>query len=154
MAQKFTHKGGCIDSTHGTTGYDLLLTTIVVLDEFSGGIPIAWLFSNHEDFTVMCIFLKFLKRTVVYYSPTWVMSDMASQYYKAWDGVMGGHPQRLLCTWHVDRAWQMEPRAKVKHTVVAAEIYKMLCIVLQQTNTATFQNYLSTLMKRLPQQSS
>jgi len=26
-------KGVCIDSTHGTTGYDFLLTTVMVTDE-------------------------------------------------------------------------------------------------------------------------
>ena len=44
------------------------------------------------------------------------MSDLASQFYNAWVGVMGGKPLRLLCTWHVDKAWQTELRAKVKDT--------------------------------------
>ena len=56
MAQKFAHKGICVDSTHGTTGYDFLLTSVVVLDEFVEGVPIGWLLSNHEYFTHMCIF--------------------------------------------------------------------------------------------------
>ena len=58
---------------------------------------------------------------------------MENQYYNTWVAVMGGQPKHLLCTWHVDRAWQTELCAKVKDTVVAAEIYKILRIVLQQT---------------------
>ena len=27
---------------------------------------------------------------------------------------MGGKPLQLLCTWHVDKSWQTELRAKVK----------------------------------------
>ena len=56
MAEKFASKGICVDATHGTTGYDFLLTSLVVIDEFGAGIPIAWCLSNHEDFTHMCVF--------------------------------------------------------------------------------------------------
>ena len=41
MAQKFASKGVCIDSTHGTTGYDFLLTTVMVTDECGEGLPVA-----------------------------------------------------------------------------------------------------------------
>ncbi len=150
MAQKFAHRGICVDSTHGTTGYDFLLTSIVVLDEFGQGIPVAWLLSNHEDFTHMCLFFEMVKKNCGVLSPQWVMSDMASQFYNAWVGIMGGCPRRLLCTWHVDRAWQTELRAKVKDTIVAAELYKMLRVVLQQTDINLFEKYLSELIHRLP----
>ena len=62
MAQTFAHKGVCVDSTPGTTAYDFLLTSVVVLDEFEEGVPIAWLLSNHEDFIHMCLFFNILKR--------------------------------------------------------------------------------------------
>ena len=56
MAQKFAFKGISIDSTHGTTGYDFLLTTVMVADECGeGNIPMAWCISNHEDFTHTCV---------------------------------------------------------------------------------------------------
>lgn len=116
MAQKFASKGVCIDATHGTTGYDFLLTSIVVVDEYGEGFPIAWCLSNDEDFTHMCIFYKMVKKNCGLLTPSWLMSDLASQFYNAWVGVMGGRPARLLCTWHVDKAWQTELRAKVKDT--------------------------------------
>ena len=62
------------------------------------------------------------------------MSDTASQFYNAWIGTMGGKPIRLICTWHVDRAWQEELHTKVKDTQVVAEIYKMFQSVLQETD--------------------
>ena len=43
---------------------------------------------------------------------------------------MGGKPIRLICTWHVNRAWQEELCTKGKDAQVAAEIYKMLQSVL------------------------
>ena len=101
MVEKFSRKVICIDATHGTTGYDFLLTSLVVLDE--------WL--------------------------------------NAWLAMMGGRPKRLYCTWHVDRAWQEELRSKVKDTLVAAEIYKMLRTVLQQTDESSFNTFLKHFCK-------
>ena len=116
MAQKFSSKGICVDATHGTTGYDFLLTSLVVIDEYGEGFPIAWCLSNHEDFTHMCIFYQTIKRNCGVLTPRWIMSDLAGQFYNAWLGVMGGKPLRLFCTWHVDKAWQTELRVKVKDT--------------------------------------
>ena len=56
----------------------------------------------------------------------------------------------MYCTWHVDRAWQEELRSKVKDTLVAAEIYKMLCTVLQQTDESSFNTFLKHLLQELP----
>ena len=39
----------CIDSTHKTTGYDFLLITVMVVDEYGEGYPVAWCLSNRED---------------------------------------------------------------------------------------------------------
>ena len=62
LAKKFAHKGVCCDATHGTTAYDFKLTTLLVMDEFGEGVPIAWCLSNHEDFTHMCMLFKMIKR--------------------------------------------------------------------------------------------
>ena len=62
MAEKFAHKGVCCDATHGTTAYDFKLTTLLVVDEFGEGFPVAWCLSNHEDFTHLCVFFNGQKR--------------------------------------------------------------------------------------------
>ena len=36
----------CIDDTHGTNGYNFTLITIMVVDEFGEGFPVAWCISN------------------------------------------------------------------------------------------------------------
>ena len=57
MFPKFGKKGVCIDGTHGTNAYGFTLSTIMVVDEFGSGFPVAWCLSNDEDTTFMSIFL-------------------------------------------------------------------------------------------------
>ncbi len=63
---------------------------------------------------------------------------------------MGRNPRRLLCTWHVDRTWLSELRVKVKDIIVAADIYKMLSTLLQDTNVTSFQDHMTQFQKHLP----
>ena len=88
--------------------YDFLLTSVVVIDEYGEGFPVAWCLSNHEGFTHMCVFFEMVKRNCGILTPRWLMSDLANQFFNAWVGVMGGKPKRLFCTWHVDKACQTE----------------------------------------------
>ena len=141
MVQKFVEKGICVNSTHGTTEYNFLLTTVMVTDEYGEGFLVEWCLSNHEDFTHMCLFFKMLKQNCGVLRPRFIIIDMANQFYNAWITVMGGNPSRLVCTWHVDKAWQQELRAKVHDTVITAEIYKMLRTVLKETDEVIFQEY-------------
>ena len=113
---QISSNGICVDAKLGTTGYDFLLTSLVVIDEYGEGFRIAWCLSNHEDFTHMCIFYRMITRNCGVLTSWWIMSDLASQFYNAWLGAMGGKPVRLFCTWHVDKAWQTELRTKVKDT--------------------------------------
>ena len=46
LIKKFAKKVVCIDSTHKTTGYDFLLITILVVDEYGEGLPVAWCLST------------------------------------------------------------------------------------------------------------
>ena len=58
MAGKFAKNGIYCDSIYGTTGYDFLLTSILVVDEFSEGYPVAWCPSNRETYEFMKIFFE------------------------------------------------------------------------------------------------
>jgi len=46
----------CVDSTHGTTSYDFQLTTLLVVDEFGAGCPVAFCLSNRIDTVAMSRF--------------------------------------------------------------------------------------------------
>lgn len=85
MACKFAGNGVCIDTTHGTTSYDFLLTFVLVIDEYGEGFPIAWCLSNHEDVTHMNIFFEMIKQNCGVLTPRWLMSDLADQFYNAWE---------------------------------------------------------------------
>ena len=61
MLSKFGEKGICCDATHGTTGYDFKLTSLLAIDDFGEGFPVAWCLSNREDFVAMEVFLEQLK---------------------------------------------------------------------------------------------
>ena len=51
-----------MDSTHSVTHYEgYLLTTLVVLDDFMEGVPVAWFISNREDSEALCVFLEEVK---------------------------------------------------------------------------------------------
>lgn len=49
MTVKFGCNIICFDATHGTTMYDFLLITILVIDEHGEIVPVAWVLSNKED---------------------------------------------------------------------------------------------------------
>ena len=139
----------CIDSTHGTTGYDFYLTTLMFVDEFGSGFPVAWCLSNHEDTTFMTVFFNAIKQNSGPITAKWLMSDLANQYYNAWVGVMQHHPRKLLCTWHVDKAWRENIREKVKDVTAQAEVYKMLRTVLEETSETTFSDLLAKVLNQL-----
>ena len=150
LAKKFAHKGVCCDATHGTTAYDFKLTTLLVMDEFGEGVPIAWCLSNHEDFTHMCVFFKMIKRNCGRLSPKWFMTDIAPQFYNAWVAVnSGSRPQQLYCTWHVDKAWREELRKKVGNLDTESEIYKMLRTILGQPNEKSFHEHLNIFTSKI-----
>lgn len=78
------------------------------------------------------------------------MSDMAPQFYNAWVAVMGDpRPIKLVCTWHVDKAWKEELQKKIGDIAIEAEVYKMLRIVLQQSEQSMFDDCLDALLSRL-----
>ncbi|GFR27067.1 uncharacterized protein TNCT_647971 [Trichonephila clavata] len=51
--KKFGKEIVCVDSTHGTNSYNFKLITVLVVDDFGEGFPVAWCISNQEDFTVL-----------------------------------------------------------------------------------------------------
>ena len=69
-----------IDSTHGTTAYEFLLTTILVIDDYGEGLPVAWAISNHENLPTLLIILQAVKSHCNQITPSVCMSDDAEQY--------------------------------------------------------------------------
>ncbi len=138
----------CVDATHKTNGYDFQLVTLLVVDEFGEGFPIGWCLSNRTDLTVMLIFLKEIKERVGDIQTNWIMSDDADQFFSAWVGVFGVGPQKLLCTWHVDRAWRSNLKS-ITNQDTAQLIYHNLRILLEETDKKTFDLLLAETHRQL-----
>ena len=49
MLKKFGGKVVCVDATHGTNAYEFKLITLLVVDEYGEGFPVAWCIANRED---------------------------------------------------------------------------------------------------------
>ena len=72
-----------MDVTYKINDYDFNLITLMVLDDFQEGIPVAWALSNREDKLVLVHILRAVKEKSGPMHPSWFMSDMAPQYYHA-----------------------------------------------------------------------
>ena len=128
----------CIDGTHGTNGYDFTLITVIVIDEYGEGFPVAWCISNREDQLLLINFFTALKKRVGIVSPAWLMSDLAEQFYTAWVASFGNRPHKLVCIWHVDRAWR-ENLKQLKDSELEATVYHNLRVLLEETDCHKFE---------------
>eukprot|EP00111_Clytia_hemisphaerica_P013742 TCONS_00040434-protein len=137
LANEFSKNGVCCDSTHKTNGYDFSLNTLLVVDEFGEGQPIAWCLTNHETYEFISFFFEHVKRNNGNMTPAWFMSDLASQYHEAFENVFQITVRWLWCTWHVDRAWKAA-LIVVKDLELQAELYKMFRTILEETNEDEF----------------
>ena len=51
-------KGILVDTTRGTTQYDFLLITVLVVDDHGEGLPVAWAISDKEDLNAITQFFE------------------------------------------------------------------------------------------------
>ncbi len=140
----------CVDSTHGTNGYDFLLITVVVIDDYGEGFPVAWCISNREDQNIMLSFFQEIKKRVGTLTPKWFMSDLAEQFYTAWVATFTTvePPNKLLCIWHVDRAWR-ENLKQFSNDQLKVTLYHNLRILLEEVDTHKFELLLEQTIKSL-----
>ena len=80
--------------------------------------------------------------------PKWVMTDAAEQYFSAWVAMFGLGPRKLLCIWHVDRAWRGAVK-KIKHKEVAATIYHNMRVLMEEIDINIFKLMLQSTLKQL-----
>ena len=72
------------------------------------------------------------------------------QYFSAWVSVFGP-AQKLLCVWHVDRAWRRALKDNVASHELQVEVYHMLRTVMQEIDEEVFGLYLNALVEHLQQ---
>jgi len=128
-----------LDSTHGTNEYNFQLTTLIVIDDHGEGYPAAFCYSNTVTESSMCAFLSVCREAAgTDLSDVILMTDDTELYANAWTRVMGRPAKRLLCTWHVDRAWRRNlSRVKGDRSTQAA-VYKTLRSLMELTDQEFF----------------
>ena len=133
-----------IDATYKINDYDFNLITFMVLDDYQEGIPVAWALSNREDKLVVINILQAIKEVCGSLKPSWFMSDMASQYFSAWEEVFGQNTtKQLWCVSHVDKAWKAGLKRHVQSVSQQKNIYHFLRMLLVETNIPTFRKLLA-----------
>ena len=125
------------------------MTSLLIVDEFGEGFPVAWSLSNKEDFTTFKLFCQKIKNVTGDISPAWFVTDIAPQFYDSFCAVFNCGPVQLYRIWHVDKTFKEQLNSKIENFAIEVEVYKQLRIVLEQTNEKLLDNYLSTLCERL-----
>lgn len=148
MACKLASQKVCIDGTHGLNAYDFQLHSIVTVDEYHNGVPIAYMFSNRSDETVMTLYFNEVKKACGLIETQVFMSDDAPAYYNAWKKVMGPAVHVLLCTWHVLKSWKNN-LGKIKNPSKASVVYKTLKVLLKETKEEKFNIELKNILLEL-----
>lgn len=148
LLKKFGQSVIAIDSTHGLNMYDFELTTMMVLDEFGEGFPVACMFTNRKDTLIYETFFETIKLkcdTVI--SPKVFMSDITTVYINAWLKVMGSiNMQHLYCSWHIDRAWRCHLN-KILNLDKRKQTYQILKVLQNTLGTEDFEKKLTSAIK-------
>ena len=78
------------------------------------------------------------------------MSDDAYQYFNAWRGVFDTNgTTKLLCAWHVDRAWRTALNQHVMNKQSRVEIYHQLQLLLMENEEPKFRQLLQQFVSSL-----
>ena len=125
--QKHGMKVVMMDATHGVSQYGFLLISILVIDDHGEGLPVAWAISNREDTKTLIEFLSPVRSHVGDIACQFFMSDCAEQYYNAWVNVFGTNDtKRLICRWHIDRAWRKALQRHIDSHQERIKVYHQL----------------------------
>ncbi|XP_035231082.1 uncharacterized protein LOC118202963 [Stegodyphus dumicola] len=145
MLIEFGNDRICIDSTHGISAYGFELVTLLVVDKYEEGIPVAFLISSTVSEKILVNFFNCIKK-IIDIKPKVFMSDDAPMFYNAWEHTFGSC-QKLLCAWHVDRAWKGHLNSVPKHKRQA--VYKTLKTLMYELDEEMFNKMLETFSEQL-----
>ena len=108
----------------------------------------ALLLGVFADKYILIDFLMAIRENVGPIRPCWVMTDDAEQYYSAWVAVFGLGPHKLLCTWHVDRAWRGAVNT-IRDKETAALVYHNIRVLMEEGDENKFKTLLHKTMAQL-----
>jgi len=134
LFREFGNTLAFIDGTHNTTMYEnMVLTTIIVRDNWGHGIPAAWMLASSGTQETISFFLSLVRGQNPSVIPWRIMSDRDLAQINACQLV---YPETcvILCWWHVLHAWQ-------QHFVISAhpELWKLLKAWIRITEPKSFE---------------
>ena len=155
---KYASKTICIDSTHNTTQYDFMLTTVLVLDEFEEAVPVASAVSNREDAEILEVFFQSsVKRCCGQNFTTDIfinfMSDLANNFYNARCATFPQPIRRFYCSWHVDKRWRKYIKDLIHFDEQQCNTYTYLKLLQTDPDEANFRKTLQQFLSFLEQTS-
>ena len=82
------------------------------------------------------------------------MLDLAEQFYNAWAATFGNRSHKLVCTWHVDRAWRENlHQLKNNNNELKANVYHNLRVLLEEQDKDRFEILLDLTLNELSKSS-
>ena len=68
------------------------------------------------------------------------MSDDTEQYFTVWSDIFGSsQTKKILCAWHIDRAWRKALNQHIPSQDDRVQIYHQLRMLLTETNESEFR---------------
>uniref|UniRef100_A0A8D8PZ63 MULE transposase domain-containing protein n=1 Tax=Cacopsylla melanoneura TaxID=428564 RepID=A0A8D8PZ63_9HEMI len=138
----------CVDGTHGLNAYDFILHTILSVDEYGHGVPLAFLFSNRKDTGTLAVFFQKVHEVCGEIRTNIFMTDDDPAYYNAWRNVMGEAEHQLLCAWHILKNWN----EKIRKTIPEGEramLFGILRGLLMETSEDRFTVLLHSFLQKM-----
>ena len=139
VLHKFASEKVCVDNTHKATDHDFQLTTVLTIDEFKAGCPVAYSISNRVDFVAMAEFFTAVKEKVRSIQAKVFMSDDAPAYNYAWTSIMGSPGHHLICSWLVYKNWRTN-LGKINSSSKQSKVYKTCRLLMETTDVKRFED--------------
>ena len=105
----------------------------------------AWCLCNRVDMYILIDFLMAVKENVESIKLHRVMTE---QYFSAWVAVFGMGPKKLLCTWHIDRAWR-KALSGTNNKEIAALVYHNIRLLMEERDVDNFSEILKETLAQL-----
>uniref|UniRef100_A0A914XA81 MULE transposase domain-containing protein n=1 Tax=Plectus sambesii TaxID=2011161 RepID=A0A914XA81_9BILA len=137
------------------TYYKYLLCTLMVLDEASGGQPVAELFIESESENDLIPLFQALKVRHPSLDPAYFMPDYASAFWNSWQKVFSGPETRtkhITCAWHIWRALngQMQNGAnKIGTAKLRRVVRQCLATLMNEEDEAEFKRKYENIFNNL-----
>lgn len=147
ILNKFGQFSICIDSTHGTNNSKFHLTTILIVDEFGTGVPVAFFISNRVDTQMLEFFFSSVSKKVGIIKTRGLITDDVVTFVNAWSTIMGPPTNHYLCMWHVDRAIRNQ-LPKIDSQTKKSLVYKTFKILMEHNDKSTFSELMERFLEK------